>query len=272
MGAQQRAGEQRGDEIAGDELAGLVDEEAAVGVAVEGDRRGRRRSRAPRRSPARGSPAAAGWARGRGSCRPASRRWGSARGPRRSRIGPTVGPAMPLPPSSTTLRPPTEPVSMKAVAAARKPSPQSTGSTLPPPGGAGRPASISVADVADAGVAGQRHRALADQLRAGVGLRVVRGGADQPAVELARADQVVDDLGRDLAGVEHVDALGDQPGAVAGAQLRGGEAHVVAERDAQVGGGLAGELAEHAGERATDLLGAGRRRSGSRRGRGCRRP
>ena len=30
-------GEQRGDEVAGDELAGLVDEEAAVGVAVEGD-------------------------------------------------------------------------------------------------------------------------------------------------------------------------------------------------------------------------------------------
>ena len=34
---QQRLGEQRGDEVAGHELAGLVDEEAAVGVAVPGD-------------------------------------------------------------------------------------------------------------------------------------------------------------------------------------------------------------------------------------------
>ena len=32
-----RLGEQRGDEVAGHELAGVVDEEAAVGVAVEGD-------------------------------------------------------------------------------------------------------------------------------------------------------------------------------------------------------------------------------------------
>ena len=33
-----RFGEQRGGEVAGDELAGVVDEEAAVGIAVEGDR------------------------------------------------------------------------------------------------------------------------------------------------------------------------------------------------------------------------------------------
>ena len=32
-----RLGEQRGDEVAGNELAGVVDEEAAVGVAVERD-------------------------------------------------------------------------------------------------------------------------------------------------------------------------------------------------------------------------------------------
>ena len=35
--AQERAREQRGDEVARRELAVLVDEEAAVGVAVEGD-------------------------------------------------------------------------------------------------------------------------------------------------------------------------------------------------------------------------------------------
>ena len=32
-----RLGEQRGDEVAGDEVAGVVDEEAAVRVAVERD-------------------------------------------------------------------------------------------------------------------------------------------------------------------------------------------------------------------------------------------
>ena len=35
--AQHHLGEQRGDEVAGHELAGVVDEEAAVGVAVVGD-------------------------------------------------------------------------------------------------------------------------------------------------------------------------------------------------------------------------------------------
>ena len=35
--AQHRLGEERGGEVAGDELARVVDEEAAVGVAVEGD-------------------------------------------------------------------------------------------------------------------------------------------------------------------------------------------------------------------------------------------
>jgi hypothetical protein len=37
VGAQQRLGEQRGEEVAVDERALLVDEEAAVGVAVPGD-------------------------------------------------------------------------------------------------------------------------------------------------------------------------------------------------------------------------------------------
>ncbi len=71
------------------------------------------------------------------------------------------------------------------------------------------------ADVLDAAVAGQRDRALAHELCAGVGLRVVRGRAHQPAVELARADEVVEHLGADEAGVEHVRALGQQAGTVA---------------------------------------------------------
>ena len=120
-----------------------------------------------------------------------------------------------------------------------------------------QPAINQIADLADPGVAGERDRALSHQLRARVGLRIVRGRADQAAVELARADEEVDDLGRDLPGVEHVDPLGDQPVAVAGRQLGRAEAHVVAERDAQLRGRFAGEAAEHAGEGAADLLGGG---------------
>ena len=54
---------------------------------------------------------------------------------------------------------------------------------------------------------GQRERAALDELRARVGLRVVRGGAHQPAVELARADRPVEHLGADHPDVEHVGAL-----------------------------------------------------------------
>jgi len=47
--AQQRVGEQRGEEVAVDELAGVVDEEAAVRVAVPRDAEDPRRSRGPSR-------------------------------------------------------------------------------------------------------------------------------------------------------------------------------------------------------------------------------
>ena len=100
--------------------------------------------------------------------------------------------------------------SMKESAWARYSSQMSTSSKEPPPGAWPRPASISRLDVADPGVAGERQRPLADQLDPGVGLRVVRGGDHRAAVELARADQVVEHLGRDHAGVEHRRALEDQ--------------------------------------------------------------
>jgi len=83
----------------------------------------------------------------------------------------------------------------------------------------------------------------------------VRGRADQAAVQAVGADEVVADLGRRLAGVEHVDALGGQPVAVARGERRRTEAHVVRERDAEVGGRLAREACEDAGEGAADLLG-----------------
>ena len=112
------------------------------------------------------------------------------------------------------------------------------------------------ADVLDALVAGQRDRALAHELGPGIRLRVVRGGAHEPAVELAGADEVIEHLGPDQPGVEHVGALAHHALAVACGELGSGQAHVVAEADAQVAGRLAGQVGEHAHERAADLLGA----------------
>jgi len=105
------------------------------------------------------------------------------------------------------------------------------------------------ADLLDAGLAREGERAFADELCAGVARRVVRCGADQATVEAVGADEVVADLGRGLAGVEHVHALGDQAVAVARGKLRRAEAHVVGERDAEIGGRLARELGEEARER-----------------------
>ena len=128
------------------------------------------------------------------------------------------------------------------------------------------------ADVLDAAVAGQRDRALAHELRAGVGLRVVRGGAHQPAVELARADEVVEHLGADLAGVEHVRALGQQPVAVARRTARGrsGACRARGRRAARGRACRRGRRAR-ARTRGRSARRSGRR-SARRRGRGCRRP
>ena len=105
------------------------------------------------------------------------------------------------------------------------------------------PASISRLDVADPGVAGERQRPLADQLDPGVGLGVVRGGDHRAAVELARADQVVEHLGRDHAGVEHGRALGDQAVAQRRRHRRRGQPHVAAEPDPQLARLLAAQPA-----------------------------
>ena len=113
-------------------------------------------------------------------------------------------------------------------------------------------------DVADPGVAGEGEGALADQLHPGVGLRVVRGGDHRAAVELARADQVVEHLGRDHAGVEHGRALEDHPVADLGRHLRRGQPHVAAEADPQLAGGLLAQPRQHPDEGAADRVG-GRR-------------
>ena len=109
-------------------------------------------------------------------------------------------------------------------------------------------------DVLDAGVAAERDRALADELGARVGLRVVRGRAHEAAVELARADEPVEHLAADLPGVDDGRALGDHPVAVAGGELGRAEAHVAAQADAQLAGRLAAEVRQHPCERAPDRL------------------
>ena len=112
-----------------------------------------------------------------------------------------------------------------------------------------------LADLADPRVTRQRQRALAHELRAGVRLRVVRGGAHQPAVERARADEEIEHLCPDHPGVEHVRALGHHAIAVTAGQLRCRQAHVAPEPDPQHARGFVTQACEHAHERAPDLLG-----------------
>ena len=66
--------------------------------------------------------------------------------------------------------------------------------------------------------------------------------------------------------------LGHHPVAVAGGQLGGRRAHVVAQADAQFGRRLVREAGEHADEGPADRPRRRRRRAPRRRGRGCRRP
>ena len=83
----------------------------------------------------------------------------------------------------------------------------------------------------------------------------MRGGAHQSAVERARADEVIEHLRANLTGIEHIRSLSEQAGAVSLGELRGRQAHVAAEADAQLGDGLAREIGEHARERTADPLG-----------------
>ena len=171
-----------------------------------------------------------------------------------SRIGPTIGPAIPLPPSTTTF------IGFTVVGVDEG---ERVGAVLVPDvdllerAAARRLAEPSLdlgLDFADPGVAGERQRPLADQLHPGVGLRVVRGGDHRAAVELARADQVVEHLGGDHAGVEHRRALEDHPVAQLRRHLRRGQPHVAAEADPQLAGLLAAQPRQHPGEGAADRV------------------
>src|SRR5581483_11075363 len=97
--------------------------------------------------------------------------------------------------------------------------------------------------------------ALPHELHARVGLGVVRGGAHRAAVEPVVADEEVEHLGGDHPGVDHGRALGGDAVPVAAGHLGGRQAHVAPEADAQLGGGLVGQVGEDAHERAADQLG-----------------
>ena len=108
------------------------------------------------------------------------------------------------------------------------------------------------ANVVDPGVAGEGQGALADELDPGVRLRVVRGGDHGAAVELARADQLIEHLGGDHAGVEDGAALGDQAVAHPARHLRRLDPHVATQPDPQLAGLLCPQAGEHPGEGAAD--------------------
>ena len=107
-------------------------------------------------------------------------------------------------------------------------------------------------DLVDPGFAGERQGSLAQQLDAGVALRVVRRRDHRPAVELPRPDQVVEHLGRDHPRIEHRRALDDHAVADLGRHRRRIWSHVAAEPDAQLGGRLFPETGEDADEGAPD--------------------
>ena len=267
---QQRLRQQRGEEVAVHEAPGVVDEEAAVGIPVP-------------RNPEVG---AAGGARSTiappvlwqqriglvvGEAAVGTQYVSISSSPSPSSSGPTIGPAIPLPPSTTTFSGRAATIVSGSTKLERGllelgvdvhllDGAADAGEQARSPGWWASFHSLEAgldqsADVLDAGVAGERERALAHELRAGVRLRVVRGGAHQPAVEPAGADEVVEHLGRDLSGVEHVHALGEQAVAVAGRELRRRQAHVVPQPDAQLGDRLALQLGEDPRERAPDQLG-----------------
>ncbi len=124
--------------------------------------------------------------------------------------------------------------------------------TVAAAGSVAEPGEDQVADRGDPGVAGESQRALADELHTGVGLGVVRRGDHGPAVELPLADHEIEHLRADHPGIEHVSALGDQSLTEATRHLRGLQPHVAADADAKVGGVLSAQVGEDPGERAAE--------------------
>jgi len=113
-------------------------------------------------------------------------------------------------------------------------------------------------ELGDAAVARQRDRVAAHQLRSRPLRRVVRGGAGEPAVETARSNRVVEDLGGCHADVEHVGAGGCHAACVCLGELRRRGAHVAAERELELANRGPLEFRHNSSEGASDALGDGR--------------
>ena len=153
-----------------------------------------------------------------------------ARSGSRRAAGPTIGPAMPLPPSSTTFMR----RDLARVDVAERVLAEGVAHVLgrdlarPVRGRTRLARGHDVAQLADARVARERQRAALHELRARVGRRVVGGGAHQPAVELARPDRPVELLGSDHPHVDHVAPSSAMPRRTA-RPCRGRQPHVAPE-------------------------------------------
>ena len=227
-----RLGEQGGDEVARDELAGVVDEEAAVRVAVE--RRAELglvlehladhelavlREEGVRRVVREGAVGLE------------EVRHGVDRDPLQHRRQHHAGhPVRRVDHHAPTLDLVQLDEGQDLVHEARKdiprrgPSPRDRSG----PDGTGHG---PIADVQKAGVAADGHRAPADDLHAVVLLGIVRGGHLDPAVELEVADREVEHLGADEPDVDDVRPCVSRP-LDHGVRHRGrGDAHVPPDRD-----------------------------------------
>jgi len=81
------------------------------------------------------------------------------------------------------------------------------------------------------------------------------GRHHHPAVEVVRADEVVEHLGPDHPGVEHRRSLAGHPLEVRGGHLRCGQAHVAPKPEPQLGRRLLALVGDHPRERTADQLG-----------------
>ena len=228
-----RLGEQRGDEVARDELAGVVDEEAAVGVAVERDPEvglllGA--SCATMNSRFSGSSGFGSWC---GKVPSGSKLQRIASIGRRSSTGCEHRAAHPVRRvDHDAQRPDRGDVDEREHAleergpdVVRLDVSRRDGSRCLTPGHG------SIAHVQKSRLAADRQRAAADDLHPDVLLGIVRGGDLDPAVEPELADGEIEHLRPDHAEVEHVRAGRDGALDHRFGHGRRRHAHVAADRD-----------------------------------------
>ncbi len=138
---------------------------------------------------------------------------------------------MPFAASTTTRSGAIAPASTNESTLSTNPGHTSSSDTSPRRCGRAEPRRGAVADVEQPGVAADRKGTAADDLHAGVLLRVVRRGDADAAVEAVRADGVVDHLGADHPDVAHVGAGVRGPLDHGVRHRRRRQPHVAADRD-----------------------------------------